>query len=555
MQRTNTAAADRAVVFQHDEVGLAGMVEQVLAAQGEARGWGEEPLRPAWWRRIPGKALRLLVGAPRRAEMQRRRSLKKGAAWLRRELAGSAKPVLVYVVPFDIWALRTGGAQRIAGLAQALSREFHVYILTPTRRVRDFSVRRLGLDCRLLGVPTEPEFEASVKGRDAGAVFFAFADMVDRLPGVRRLLDQMAPQAAAWAFTHPTAWPVVRPFIRPGQAVLYDVHDDYGQFLQQAYGDRELERSRRLVSLECDVLKQVQVAACCTVADLSAVRGRNPDSRTRLLVVPNGVDVKTCRMAGPGEVRRNRLSAGLSRPMVTFMGAHHGPNREAADFISFELAPAFPQAVFVIMGLNSDAIRGRDGGGPGNNVVVTGPVPEKVKEAVMTLSEVALAPMRSGTGSSLKIPDYVAHGNIVVGTPIGLRGFEELTSFPSVMATDDVAGALAAVLARLEREPEACDEACRQAREWVETTLDWSVAAKPLVEAMREEGERGGGGSPSTGSGRGGAEGAEKEQEGEQPCGLTETQRAQRGKAATKRIGTSGNSQAGKQETQENKKG
>jgi hypothetical protein len=32
-------------------------------------------------------------------------------------------------------------------------------------------------------------------------------------------------------------------------------------------------------------------------------------------------------------------------------------------------------------------------------------------------------------------------------------------------------------------------------------------------------------------------------------------QRSQRGKAATKRIGTSGNSQAGKQETQENKKG
>ena len=53
-----------------------------------------------------------------------------------------------------------------------------------------------------------------------------------------------------------------------------------------------------------------------------------------------------------------------------------------------------------------------------------------------------------------------------------------------MIATADVAGALAEVLGRLEREPEAYDEACRQARAWVETTLDWSVAARPLVAAM-----------------------------------------------------------------------
>ena len=484
MNRTSAVPAGRAVVFQHDPAGLAGVVEQVLAAQGAPRGWEEEPLRPAWWRRIHGKALRLLAGAPRRAEMQRRRSLKQGAAWLRRELARSAKPVLVYVVPFDIWKLRTGGGQRIAGIAKALSAEFDVFILSSAWSVPVFAVRDLAPDCRLLAVPMEPEFRTGRQGKGPGAGMVAFADDFDRLPGSRALLDPFKGVVRAWGFTHPTAWPVVKAHGRPGQKTFYDAHDDYAQFIRQAYGGENEAATRKLTAWESAALAEVSAAVYCTEDDRAAAAKRNPACAAQQVVVPNGVDVKACRAVEPSLARRERQAAGLARPLAVFVGALHNPNREAADFIIGTLAPAFPQLVFAVVGMNAHSYRERGGPEPGSNVVFTGPVEEDVKEALFGLAEVALAPMRSGTGSSLKIPDYVAHGKIVIGTPVGLRGFEELNRFASVIATADVAGALAEVLGRLEREPEAYDEACRQARAWVETTLDWSVAARPLVAAM-----------------------------------------------------------------------
>ena len=83
---------------------------------------------------------------------------------------------------------------------------------------------------------------------------------------------------------------------------------------------------------------------------------------------------------------------------------------------------------------------------PCENVVLTGPVSEEAKEAILSLADVAWAPMKSGTGSSLKIPEYIAHGKMVVGTPIGFRGFEELLRFSSVIADEDIQGFFGQVL-------------------------------------------------------------------------------------------------------------
>ena len=206
-----------------------------------------------------------------------------------------------------------------------------------------------------------------------------------------------------------------------------------------------------------------------------------------MLILSNGVEVDSCRAVYPEQVREYRRLSGLERPVAVFVGAHHNPNFEAADYIVRELATTFPQVVFVVAGLYLAPYRESGGAAPGNNVVFTGPVPEEIKESIFALADVALAPMKSGTGSSLKIPDYIAHGKIVIGTPVGLRGFEVAAQFPSVIATEDVRGAMAQVLGRLAQDPAAYDPACRAAREWVRATLDWSVVARPLVEALKSQ--------------------------------------------------------------------
>jgi len=143
------------------------------------------------------------------------------------------------------------------------------------------------------------------------------------------------------------------------------------------------------------------------------------------------------------------------------------------------------QVIFVVLGMHLAPNLALGGAEPGNNVVFTGPVSEEMKAALFALADVALAPMRSGTGSSLKIPEYIAYGKIVVGTLVGLRGFDALLKFPSVIASDDIAGALARVLEQLKDDPDAFTSSCREAREWVKSTLDWPVVARPILDGLK----------------------------------------------------------------------
>lgn len=412
------------------------------------------------------------------------------AARLRQALAGSGKPVLVYVVPYDIGKLQSGGGRRIAGLARSLSADFNVFVVSTVWTEVADSLVRLAPDCHLVALPVEASFWKECVRINAvrGAGIFAFPDHCDLLQEFQAVLELLGAQARAWGYSSPTAWPVVARHRRPDAPVFYDAHDDCACFLQNSYGCTDPRLVGRLVDLEREALAGATVAAFCTESDRAAARARCPDAAERMIVVPNGVDTAACRPVFPGQARANGRAAGWDRPTAVFVGAHHQPNLEALACIVRDLAPAFPQVVFVAAGIHLAAYLAWGGPPPGANVVFAGPVSEEVKEALFALAGVALAPMKSGTGSSLKIPDYVAHGKIVIGTPVGLRGFEALAGQAAVVVADDVVAALAETLAGLERDPDGFTAACRAARTWVERHLDWTVAAQPLLAALESVG-------------------------------------------------------------------
>lgn len=472
--------------FQFDRVGLSDALERGRLVVTPAPAGAGRVARSRCGRLL-GRALSRSRGWE---QLRRRRQWGRAAVWLRQKIAGSGKPVLVYVVPYDIGKLQSGGGRRIAGIAKSLSADFNVFVVSSVWSSAAISLAKIASDCHLVALPVEASFWRECVRINAvrGAGVFAFPDHFDLLREFQAAMELLGAPARAWGYSSPTAWPVVAQYRSQSASVFYDAHDDCASFLQNAYGCVEPRLVRRLVDMERAALAQATLAAFCTANDREAARARCPDAGDRMIVVPNGVDTAACRSVVPGQARANGRAAGWDRPTAIFVGAHHQPNLEALDRIVRELAPAFPQVVFVAAGVHLAAYREYGGPMPGDNVVFAGPVAEEVKEALFALASVALAPMNSGTGSSLKIPDYVAHGKIVVGTPVGLRGFEALTRFASVIRTPDVGGALDQVLARLERDPAAFDPDCRAARAEVQAAWDWSVVARPLVAALEPAG-------------------------------------------------------------------
>lgn len=476
--------------FQFDRVGLSDALERgrLVVTPAPASAGRVARSRCGWFLR------RTLSSSRGWEQLRRRRQWARTAAWLRQKIAGSGKPVLVYVVPYDIGKLQSGGGRRIAGIAQSLSADFNVFVVSSVWSSAAISLTEIAPDCHLVALPVEASFWRECVRINAvrGAGVFAFPDYFDLLREFQAAMELLGASARAWGYSSPTAWPVVAQYRSQGVPVFYDAHDDCACFLQNSYGCADPRLVGRLVDLEREALAHATLAVFCTEGDRSAARARCPDAAERMIVVPNGVDTAACRPVVPGQARANGRAVGWDRPTAIFMGAHHQPNLEALACIVRELAPAFPQVVFVAAGIHLAAYLDWGGPPPGANVVFAGPVSEEVKEALFALAGVALAPMKSGTGSSLKIPDYVAHGKIVIGTPVGLRGFEALARFASVIQTPDVGGALGAVLARLEQDPAAFDSGCRVARAEVQAAWDWSVVARPLVAAL--------GGRPASGT-------------------------------------------------------
>lgn len=147
-----------------------------------------------------------------------------------------------------------------------------------------------------------------------------------------------------------------------------------------------------------------------------------------IATVENGAMDETLPRSGltKGSARK-RLGLPPEKPVAIFIGSEHMPNSEAARFIEEELAPKMQDAIFLIVG----GVRkeGRE-----NNIVCTGKVDDI--SIPFAAADIALNPLTTGSGSSLKMGSYLSAGLPIVSTRIGARGL--LAEFKKVILLSEI---------------------------------------------------------------------------------------------------------------------
>jgi glycosyltransferase involved in cell wall biosynthesis len=245
-------------------------------------------------------------------------------------------------------------------------------------------------------------------------------------PAYLQALDESLAGASLALLAHPYLVWALTELDRPVPLVL-DAHNVETSLKRQMYppsrtAQEVLEAVRRAETTACDL---AQIVIACTetdAAELEAVAGVAPD---KLHVIPNGAAITPAleplerRQAA---TRRWLTSyagrAGAYTGMAAFVASHHGPNIDAAQLIC-EVGPDVPEAVFVLGGHHGEALRRKRLPG---NVVITGMLSERAKDALLAAASMALNPMRRGSGSNLKMLEYLARGVPAVSTPFGARG-------------------------------------------------------------------------------------------------------------------------------------
>jgi len=344
-----------------------------------------------------------------------------------------------------------GGRLRLLGLYHALGDDIDArYIGTYDWPGEPYRRLRLSPTLEEIDVPLSDAHHAAARELAARAsgktvIDVAFHRQCHLSP---RFLEE-ARAAVTWAdvvvFSHPWVYPPMQGYLRPGQTVVYDSHNVEGllraQLLDESHSV-EADLLRGVVEAEHAAGNGADLILACSQEDLNLFHRIYGWPCNRMRVVPNGVMAESITPATPDEraAARGILGVPANQWAGIFVGSDYAPNVEAARFIVDELAPTLPNATFVIAGGVGASI-GR--GGP--NVVVTGALDDATKLAWLKACDFAVNPMFSGSGTNIKMFDFMAAGLPVVATAVGARGIDTASREPFIVtdaSVDAVAGAI-----------------------------------------------------------------------------------------------------------------
>ncbi len=165
----------------------------------------------------------------------------------------------------------------------------------------------------------------------------------------------------------------------------------------------------------------------------------------RMMHVPNGFEPGKFQGSNTAERLewRARLGYSSSDRVAVFTGSRMAHNLEAARFIARDLAPEasrlLPDVKFLMVGDLAE-------GALPPNVRCTGTVEEV--PPYLSAADLALNPVTSGSGTSLKVPEFLAAGLPVVTTAFGMRGFDDLLPCVTVAALPEMLAGLRRVAAQ-----------------------------------------------------------------------------------------------------------
>jgi glycosyltransferase involved in cell wall biosynthesis len=169
-------------------------------------------------------------------------------------------------------------------------------------------------------------------------------------------------------------------------------------------------RGERALFHEADVSFVVSDVDACHVQNLYGVRPK---------LLPNGVDTAQFRSVSSDAIKAVREKYGLDDQTVLFMGFYaYRPNQDAVDRLVTSIFPqvvlANPAAKLAVIGSEIPYRRPW--------LLTPGRIPHEELASVVAACAVGVAPIRFGSGTRLKILEYLAAGLPVVSTAKGAEG-------------------------------------------------------------------------------------------------------------------------------------
>ncbi len=292
---------------------------------------------------------------------------------------------------------------------------------------------RLSPTLKEIDVPLgKRHFEASARAlqgvRGRTVIDTTFARFARFSPQFVSAATEAVREAEVVIFSHPWVYPMVRDLLdERNQLIVYDAQnvEAYLRFaLLDDNGGPGTRIVREVVDQEGSLARVAHLVLACSEEDAKLFHKLYDLPFAKIRTVPNGAFVKEIGRFAVDEKREAREKLGLADGTTAlFLGSDYEPNLEAARFISESLAAQAPEITFLIAGGVGERWLAEIGetAVPGN-VCVPGSFDPQEKPSYLGAADLAINPVEKGSGSSIKMFEFMAAGLPIVTTPAGARG-------------------------------------------------------------------------------------------------------------------------------------
>lgn len=274
--------------------------------------------------------------------------------------------------------------------------------------------------------------------------------------------------------SHPWMYPLLKTELDlKNKILIYDSQNCEYLLRKQILGNSSF--SKCIVNLvkftEKELCESADMVLACSEEDKNNFCKIYDISPGKVEIFPNGVDTDETKPATSEEKRKAKEYLKISTPTAIFMGSDYPPNLEAANYIADTLADQCPNVTFFIVGSVGNKIKKQNK----SNVLVSGFIDNNEKQIYLAAADIAINPMMSGSGTNIKMFDFLAAGLPTISTPVGARGIENPESF-LIAEKENFAEVIRNTLSC----KSLCEKLSENGRSLVKSKYDWNKISQRL---------------------------------------------------------------------------
>jgi len=302
-------------------------------------------------------------------------------------------------------------------------------------------------------------------------------------PKYQRKLKELIKDVDVVIVSHPWVYPYVKEELEKSNkkaTLVYDSHNfEYG-VKKKILGDSFVGNfiSEKVKKVENELVRKSDLIFACSDEDAYNFSKEYGAEKDKIVIIPNGASLKNVSVANDDEKSIFKNKFNFSGTIAVFLASGgYEPNDMAAEFILFELAPQVEDVNIILIGSVCDSISRKFKDRMqtlGKNVRLMGVVSEEDKIEQLKSADIALNPISTGSGTNIKIFDYLAVGLPLITTPVGARGIDLVNNENAIIC--ELSG-FAEAIRILSSDKSLQDKISKNGRQLVEEKYDWRMIA------------------------------------------------------------------------------